>query len=345
MPVSCCSKETMERPMNVTEVMDGRNAESIRTARTDAAWIDRSDIGIVTMTGADRLDLLQRLTTNDLSGVKPMVGAQTVLLTEKARIIDVVTVLDDGSTTTLLTSVGTPPDIVKWLRKYIIMDDVRVKESPDLLDLIEVCGPRSSAVVKELVGVDVSGVTKYNWLGTDDGITIVRLPSPCDVSYLLFGSTASMSGIRASVMDNPDIIPSLTSEEEEFLRIVGGFGKMGHEWTDAYNPLEAGLIHLVSFAKGCYIGQEVVARLDSYNKVKQRVMILVGSQDVGTTDPIVADGVEIGKVTSVTKSLDGAHVIALGYVRGEHAHENTTIKVRTESGEAPFTLHLPPLEA
>ena len=77
----------------MTELTDltTRRPHAITSARRAAAWADRSTYGRVTVKGADRLDLLHRLTTNDLTGRKSGDGRQTVLLTEKARIIDVIT--------------------------------------------------------------------------------------------------------------------------------------------------------------------------------------------------------------------------------------------------------------
>ena len=323
-----------------------RRAEAIRSARTSSAWIDRSDMGVVTLSGTDRIDLLQRLTTNDFTGIGAGKGIQTVALTEKARIIDVITVLDSGDSATLLTSPGTADDVVSWLRKYIIMDDAKAKRTDDGMVFIEVMGPRSAEVVNQLTELDVADWAKFQWAKTthQDPLLVVRMPSPCDVSYIIGGSAEHMSGLTTALQQNAEALRELNANEWEYLRIVGGFGKMQHEWGEKYNPLEAGLLHLTSFTKGCYIGQEVVARLDSYNKVKQRVMGLIGETEFAIGDEVIADDKVIGVVTSVTTSLDGSKTVGLGYVRGEHAHENTNLTLRSGEATTTVTQVIPPIE-
>lgn len=322
-----------------------RRPDVIRSARTSCAWVDRTGHAVVTATGSDRVDLLHRLSTNDLTGMKPGQGKGTVLLTEKARIIDVLTLLHGEDATTILGSVGTGQQIVTWLKKYIIMDDVRLKDISSTMDMIEICGPRAADVVKELTELDVSTLPLHHWrfVGTPE-LSIVRMPSVVELSYLLFGPIGSLDEIRSLLTASEENIPHLNESEAEFLRVIGGMGKIGHEWSDAYNPLEAGLLHLTSFSKGCYIGQEVVARLDSYNKVKQRIMGIRSSHEIGEGDEIVVDGVVIGKMTSVVASLTGDEWCGLGYVRGEHANAGTRLKVRHTGEEVDAVQQLLPME-
>jgi len=322
-----------------------RRITALHSARTVAAWIDRTGHGWIRLNGADRLDLLHRLTTNDLTGMQPGNGRQTVLLTEKARIIDVVTVLQHTDHAELIVAPGNTATVVSWLKKYIIMDDVRVSDRTSEVRMLEVMGPRSADVVGQLTGLDVAALAKTDWKRVEDlGLTVVRMPSSCEVSYWILGSSEAVENVANTLKAQGDELPELTLSEEEYLRVTAGMGRLGHEWSDAYNPLEAGLLHLTSFTKGCYIGQEVVARLDSYNKVKQRVMALVGTAEVAVADEVVADGAQVGRVTSVVRSTDGQRTIALAYIRGEHANVGTQIGVQHQGALVNMTIHLPPVE-
>ena len=322
-----------------------RRPEVIRSARRAAAWIERSTCGWVQLKGADRLDLLHRLTTNDLTGMQAGNGRQTVLLTEKARIIDVVTVLEDADAAFLITAPEAASTVVQWLRKYIIMDDVRAADRSDEVRMLEVMGPRSAEVINQLTGLDVASLPKTDWKRTDDGtMTVVRMPSACEVSYWLVGAFDAIEGVANTLEEQRDALPRLQATEDEYLSVTAGMGRPGHELTDGYNPLEAGLLHLTSFTKGCYIGQEVVARLDSYNKVKQRVMALVGPESVTEGDDVVVEDKVVGKITSVVRSLDETRTIALAYIRGEHANEGTGIGVRHGETVITMDIHLPPIE-
>src|SRR4051812_20490020 len=83
--------------------------------------------GRVEASGVDAIDLLHRMSTNDLLPLigKPGTGAQTVLTTEKGRIIDLVTVLSHGNSAVLITSGGREDQVIQWLDKYVIMEDAK----------------------------------------------------------------------------------------------------------------------------------------------------------------------------------------------------------------------------
>jgi folate-binding protein YgfZ len=317
----------------------------INSCRQMAAWVKRPRRSLIRMTGADRIDLLHRLTTNDMRSLEPGSGQQTVLLTEKARIIDVVTVLQDAEDALLIGSRETASDILTWIRKYIITDDVRLKDVTDQMSIIEIMGPRAGEVTTDIVGIDVTDLAMSQWRKVPyvDGMFVVRVASPSELSYLIVGPDDTMTGIAEELSQHDADIPALSDELDEYVRVLAGMGRHGREWTLSYNPLEAGLLHLTSFAKGCYIGQEVIARLDSYNKVKQRVMGLVVNSEIALSDVIVADGQAVGIITSVVPSFDESRHMALGYVRGEFAHPGTTIGIDHRGVVVQAELILPPM--
>ncbi len=311
-----------------------------------AAWANRSGLTVIDLTGADRVDLLHRLTTNDLRSMPSGSGRQTVLLTDKARIIDVVTLLQDDASTLLLGSPEAASEIIQWVRKYVIMDDVRLRDRSSEFDAVEVLGPRAADIVAQLTEIDVSAFTIAQWttLETPQGeLRIVRLPSPAEVSFWILGSPEAIDALRVHLLASADELPQLSDEDVEAIRVLAGMGRRGHEWTLSYNPLEAGLLHLTSFTKGCYIGQEVVARLDSYNKVKQRIMGFVSPLPLTQDDPVMAEGAAVGLITSVIAGLDGTSFYALGYVRGEYAHAGTHIDVVHDGAAVRCELVLPPM--
>ena len=112
--------------------------------------------------------------------------------------------------------------------------------------------------------------------------------------------------------------------------------EFGSELGEPYNPLEAGLIGSVDFAKGCYIGQEVIARLDSYKKVqKYLVSLRFTNQSVSSGDVLSQDGRPVGAITSVApEPLDGT-LKGLGYVKAAMAALGARLDVEGhENGSA-----------
>lgn len=312
----------------------------------ESAWFDRSSWSVIEVRGNDRFDLLNRLTTNDLSSMPVGSGKQTVVLTDKARIIDVVTVCALQDHAIMIASPGMASRIQQWLRTYTIMDDVRTKDVSEATGLLEVLGPRAADVVLALTGTDPSALPLSHTMEAhfgSDPIRIVRMPSVMETSYWIMAPLDVVGSVRATLEDSADAVPMLMESEMAYLRVCNGAGEQGHEWTEAYNPLEAGLLHLTSFTKGCYIGQEVVARLDSYNKVKQRVMGFSSEGSMEEGQDVVVDGVVVGSITTVVPSRRSG-TIALGFIRGEHAHPGSSVLVRKDGAEFEATIHLLPMQ-
>lgn len=328
----------------MTELLPQRRA--VMTARTSAAWTRHSGAAVIRCTGTDRIDFLHRLTTNDMTKLLPEHGIQTVIVTEKARIIDVVMVLQGQDDAVLIGSNDCSSQIVSWLRKYVITDDVRFVDRTHQQHCLEIMGPHAAEVVEGLLGIDCSRWALGTWThATIEGgqIVVARMASSCEVSYWIVGDTDPIEAIVTSLRANEHAVPELRDIDARYVRILSGMGCYDHEWSEAYNPLEAGLLHLTSFTKGCYIGQEVIARLDSYNKVKQRIMGIVAPARLDVGDVLVIDEHPVGVVTSVVQSCNGIMWLALGYVRGQHAVSNTPISVQSEHGLIVATQYLPPI--
>jgi folate-binding protein YgfZ len=133
---------------------------------------------------------------------------------------------------------------------------------------------------------------------------------------------------------------AMDSDVWEQLRIEQGRPVPDLELTEDYNPLEVGLWQAVSFEKGCYIGQETIARLNTYKGVKQRLWGMKLTAPVAQGETIWVDDDKVGAVTSVTATEDG--YFGLGYVRTKAGGEGLTVRVgevSTELLKLPFVKH------
>jgi folate-binding protein YgfZ len=118
-------------------------------------------------------------------------------------------------------------------------------------------------------------------------------------------------------------------EAFEAARVGQAVPAYGQEMGDPYNPLETGLIGSIDFAKGCYIGQEVIARLDTYQKVKKHLVKLRFSADAVVSDgaSLCLNGQTAGSVTSVTRIPTTGGLIGLGYVQTRSAATGTRLEL------------------
>jgi folate-binding protein YgfZ len=127
----------------------------------------------------------------------------------------------------------------------------------------------------------------------------------------------------------------------EKFRIEKGIPAVPNEINDIYNPYEAGLINEVSFTKGCYIGQEVIARLETYDKVQKILSgVIFETQDVPSVSLLIIDGKnEVGKITSVAYSPLYKKAIGLTYLKKEYNNNGKVFVAKSEEGlEYPVTL-------
>lgn len=321
--------------------MEQKFSSSIANAKTNVAYYTPSSLQLATIKGTDSLDFLNRISTNDVVTLKEGESTQTVLTSDKGRIIDVLTIIcKDNNDLLVLSSNSSIQPTIQWLKKYLIMEDVKIKMLQDY-EGIELHGPRCIDVVNELFSFEqYEGTFQKFAFHSETGTYIVRIPSLSEISILLIvpkENTTVMQSISSS-------LEQLSDYEKEYLRIVAGLGASPNELNDRFNPLEAGLLHIINFKKGCYIGQEVIARLDSYNKVKQRLFGISSKNPLERESSIIVENSAVGTVTSVIQLPNDIYK-GLCYIRGEYAQEGFTVTVKNSSEElVNATLNKLPME-
>ncbi|HEY3176570.1 MAG TPA: aminomethyltransferase family protein [Candidatus Polarisedimenticolia bacterium] len=323
-------------------------------AKGTVAVMDRSNAGRLRVGGAKRFDLLNRLTTNDLRSIGPGQGARTALLTDKGRIIDDLRLYAREGDYFLVTSPGNALAVKTHIEKLRFRDDVTLEDVTGSTALIALFGPQSAHLLE--------GVAHAHHLGDIPLHHHVELA--IDGRTFLAARTTGLSGSGFDLVAAADAAPRiwralfergqaygvspLGEEAWEMVRIESGVPRFGRELTEEHNPLEARLEEAISWKKGCYVGQEVVARLDSRQKVSKLLVGLwlepgpvpeAGSPIESPDRP----GLQTGRLTSVAPSLDFRRVIGLGYVRNEHSAEGTRLvvaapddRVNAEVSDLPF---------
>lgn len=305
-------------------------ASEYQSATTAAAVHDASYMGRLKATGADTLDLLNRLSTNEVINLEPGQGTTTIFTTDRGRILDVVIVVNTGDDVLLLTSPGMQDPVIQWLDKYTIMEDMALEDISSSTAMLAIWGPKSPEALAEAVETDLRGLPPYHSMTTKVEGRHVRLIS-CALSDL------SGYYLISSVEDGPALWQRLTNcgitpmggAAYEAARISQGAPAQGSEMGDDFNPLEAGLIGSIDFAKGCYIGQEVIARLDTYKKV-QKYLVKLAFSDGALVSPgaiLSQEGKASGKVTSVAKDPSTGQDIGLAYVRTQQAVVGARLEV------------------
>lgn len=316
-------------------------------ANTYPALFDRSDWGRIRLTGADRVRFLHNQTTNNIERLSAGEGCYSVFVTSTGRTIDLATVYAFDESLLVVVSPGMAKQLYDWMDRYIFFSDkVTLTNESEQTFLFTVLGEGAGAVLQQMGAAELVGKPAFAHQTVslaDIGEIEVAVGSDLAVEgYTLWGPKAQAEVVKQVALAAGARLAE--AEEWETLRIQQGRPAAGRELTDDDNPLEAGLWHSISFEKGCYIGQETIARLNTYKGVKKRLWGLKLAGPVAPDAEVFVDGAKVGKVCSVTAAEQGA--LGLGYLRTKAGGEGLTVAVETAGGQVtgeaitlPFVSH------
>lgn len=293
----------------------GNDAAAYTAAQTGVAVCDRSHWGRIRVSDSDRLRFLHNQTTNQIQPLQPGQGCDTIFVTSTGRTIDLVTAYAEADSILLLTSPEQAQSLMEWMDRYIFFaDKVKLVDETDTTVAFTLIGPQSAELLAQLgiqeLPLELPGSHQRVTLA-DIEVQIAVGSGLAAPGFTLIAATEAGAALW-SVLTATGAIP-LGDRLWQTLRVEQGRPLPGAELTDDYNPLEAALWQAVSFDKGCYIGQETIARLQTYQGVKQQLWGLRLSERVEPGTPIFVEDNKVGVVTSCVDNAPGA--IALGYIR------------------------------
>lgn len=305
-------------------------------AAQNAAMTDMSFLGKLYVSGKDREALLHRLTTNEMRNLVAGTTRVNVFTNAKGRVVDRVEMLAEEERYLLLTSAGRDETLRQWLDKYIFIEDVKVANVTGELAVIGLFGKECVSRLRECLQINVRDLAagsfiKHKWREHELLVHRPESASPARLQLLITnaGAIALWQTLLAA-------FAPIGHDAFETLRILQGIPMAEHELTEECNPHEVGLYPLINFEKGCYIGQEVIARLDAYQKVQRQLMgiKLEAEPQTCTGATLWLKQEEIGKLTSVARAPEGEGAIGLALVKKQYAQPNTRVVVRTNTGES-----------
>ena len=304
------------------------------------AVADRSDTARIVATGPDLLDLLQRLSTGDVASLRENGGCPTVLTTAKGRIVQRLFVQHLGPDGVLLLGgPGSTATVRAHLERFVFSEQLDLTDVDEAWSFLAVVGPRAKDAVRD-AGLAVPD--EYGTLrGELDGVGVFVLGhdglSKSGVSIVVPGSGADRVWRRLR-----EHIAAAGDVAMEARRVLRGLPENGSELNEGHNPLEAGLWDAVSFDKGCYVGQEVVARLRTYDKVSSDLrgfLFPTGAPVPVRGTALRAGSRSVGGITSALVPPGRDSPVALGYVKREHSAPGTELtagELRATVVELPF---------
>lgn len=320
----------------------GNDAAALTAIQTGAALHDRSHWGRIQVAGDDRIRFLHNQSTNNFQILEPGQGCDTIFVTSTARTIDLVSAYILGDSVLLLTSPGCSQKLMQWMDRFIFFaDKVELSDVTDSIAAFSLIGPESDALMAKLgAGAIVGASCNDHHVIEISGIS-VRVAVGCGLAvsgHTLFVETAQAAPLWQTLVE-AGAVP-MGEQVWEQVRIEQGRPIPDRELTEDVNPLEAGLWYTISLNKGCYIGQETIARLHTYRGVKQQLWGIVLKEYVESGSAITLGEEKIGTLTSCTQTQDG--YVGLAYIRTKAAAPNLAVQAGNSTGELiniPFISH------
>jgi folate-binding protein YgfZ len=295
------------------------NDDIYKAAHHSAVWRDMSHFGRFRVAGADGGQLLHHLTTNDIKGLRPGIGCDAALVSSKARLLDLLSVFRQSDGYLVIDSPNRRAMFKPHAQQFILFrQDVRVEDITETTALFGVFGPQAQRVL-ETAGVapdaSLNTVKTFDLGGAP--VSVARTKRlPLD-GFLLWSEDREK--LSQLVQESGALL--CDNDTYNLLRIEAGIPVAGLELTEDINPWEANLGAEISLHKGCYNGQEVVARLNTYKKVKQRLRGLKLENSLplpmGERASLLAGERAAGFITSSAVSPRFGP-LALAYVRGDY---------------------------
>jgi len=273
-------------------------------ARVDAAWRRRPEREVLEVAGPDRVRFLHNLTTADVRALAPGEAGRAFVTTVQGRVVADADLLALAESILMLLPAGRSEAVAEHFGRYRIVERVEIAPRPDLA-VAELRGPRAgerlaaaglamAPAAGSHAPIELGGATLRLLRRTAAGPRFEAIGEPAALAL----ARAALAGAAA-----PLGLAELSPEGAEALRVEAGELAFGVDYGPDNFPQESGEAGAISYAKGCYLGQEVVARIHyrgGVQRLPRGLRFLDRLPEPGT--PLLLEGREAGRATSVARS-------------------------------------------
>ncbi len=289
----------------MTAIVDFR--ADYATVTEGAGLLDRSERGKLALTGRDAKDFLHGQVTQDISRLSPGEGAYAAFLTPKGKMLGDLRVLNTGDELLLDTERMALQALFNMIRRYSVGYQVELHKRTLESGLLSLIGPQTDTVLAAAVGTTAPGGsanlparTEHDNVESRIGAVPLRVIRT-DVGLDVLVAAEQIEAVCAALVAAGAMTVGI--DAAECLRIEHGRPRYGVDLDDTVIPQEAGLNErAVSFTKGCYVGQETVARLFYKGKPNRSLRGLTSAEPFQVGTELTLDGRVVGTVTSITDS-------------------------------------------
>lgn len=310
----------------------GDAAAEYRSVREGGAGVfDLSSRGRVVVSGAEAVQFLNGLVTNDVKALAQDAWMTAAFPNAQGRLLAVARVLHRGDGFLFDTEAPTAERVFKTLERFTLAGDFSVAEMTREIATLSLQGARAAEIIKATLGEHASSVERggiVNVRLNDKAVDVIRATHTGEDGFDLFIKAEHAASLFESLIGAGAV--AVGHEALETLRIEAGLPRSGVDMDENNVVLETGLDEAVSYTKGCYIGQEIIARIHWRGHVAKRLAGLSFEDEVkASRDAKVrtVDGKEIGRLTSVAFSPSLNKAIALAYIKYDYLSPGTEVRV------------------
>ena len=306
-------------------------------AATDSAALAEKDwFGIVKLTGGDRVPWLQGMVTNDVEKLAPGSGCYAAHLTPQGKIVAHMHILADADALWLSLERAAIPNLLSAFDKLLIMEDVQVLDVSNDYSVLAVLGPKAPAVIESWASEPLNLTGRYAHRTFEDSRIVIS-----DLGYEVWVPRGKADKVLRFIAQNG--ATAIDHGTWDVLRTEMGIPVYGMDIDETTTMPELGEAG-INYEKGCYIGQEVVAKVKYIGHVNRRFTGLTfsGTEVPQLKSPIQKGGREVGYVTTALFSPGLNKPIALGFVsRAAYAPGTEVEVVSGEKSMAASIVELP----
>lgn len=320
----------------------GDAAAEYAAVRHGVGLIDRSDLGVLEVTGRDRATFLHAMLSNDVKSLTSGQGCAASFLDVHGKVQTLLVVLALDDRILLLTPPGLAATTLEALDKYLFSEKASFRDATGEFAVLMLAGPDSPKLAQMLAGTAPGDRVWSHTTGTIEGTSVRLVRGTGETGepevWVLAAGSAHDSLRRAAVAAGARPI-GVTAWDS--LRLEAGTPTFGRDVdSSVLLPEVTGFERFVSYTKGCYIGQEVVVRIRDRGHVNRhlRGLVLEGESIPARDAAVTTDGAEIGRVTSAAWSFGLKRPIALAYIRRQQAEPGTPVAVQIDQRHVPATV-------
>ncbi len=293
--------------------------------RKNAGVRDVSFFGKVKITGRDAQNFLHRMISNDVKSLQTGKGVWALFLDIKGHIQGDMKIYRFEDFLMMILQRHALDRVTKGLDRYVISEQLRMIDVSEEFGLFQIFGPDAAAVLQSK-GIQSLPTEELSFQSASlNGMEIQIIRMGTGYSILV------PAGSATDLLNFLDLQP-IGQRAFNIFRIETGLPVLGLDFDDSNLPQESRLDNAISFTKGCYLGQEVIARLDAQGHVNKILMGLESEAELKPEQKLYFAEKEIGKITSAAYSPLKKLNVGLGYVRREHAKDGQTLQSGNDAG-------------